>query len=140
MEELMAILNSYDLLYYEWAKKSGMPETAFYIMMEVWLHDGECTQADVCAQWSKSRQTVNSALKSLEKKGYLELRSQEAGNKKTILFTDKGRQYADDWVAPIIHLDEGTWMSLPEEERATCVNVLKKQFGLLRDAVGKIRK
>lgn len=146
MEEIMALLKIYDKLYYEWAKSSGMSETAFYILMTVWEKDGNCTQTDICEYWSYSRQTVNSALKLLADGGYLALVQQGFGRKKMIILTEMGRQYAARYIAPLLKLDEDVWEGLPKEERDICVGVINQHLqtfssrlkGLL-DAAGELQ-
>lgn len=144
MEEIMALLKIYDKLYYEWSKNSGMPETAFYILMTVWEKDGSCTQTDICEYWSYSRQTVNSAIKLLADGGYLALTLQDSGRKKTIALTEMGRQYATRYIAPLLKLDEDVWEGLPKEERDVCVGVINKHLQIfgsrLKELLGAVNE
>lgn len=128
MEEIMTLLKIYDKLYYEWSKNSGMPETAFYILMTVWEKDGSCTQSDICEYWSYSRQTVNSAIRLLENDGFLKLVQQESGRKKTIALSEAGEQYAARYIAPLLKLDDDVWEDIPKEERDVCISVINKHL------------
>lgn len=138
MEEIMALLKTYDKLYYEWSKQSGMSETAFYILMTVWEKDGSCTQADISDYWSYSRQTVNSAIKLLETDGYLSLIQQQSGRKKTVDLTEKGRQYAQTFIAPLLCLDTEVWQSLPKAQRDVCVGVIGKHLRMFGARLAKL--
>lgn len=139
MEEILTLLKLYDKLYYEWSKQSGMPETAFYIMMTVWEKDGNCTQADISDYWSYSRQTVNSAIKLLEEDGYVVLVQQETGRKKIILLTEKGRQYAANYIAPLIRLDEDVWEGLPKEQRDICIGIINQHLQVFSSRLSELR-
>lgn len=58
-----------DELYQMYAKKSGMSETAFWILYCVRERKEPYTQKELCDLWSYSRQTINSALKNMQAQG-----------------------------------------------------------------------
>lgn len=82
-------------VYYKLASHFGMTETMFDILYFVRENDGGYTQVQLCESLHLRKQTVNSALKKLEKDGVICL-SQDSGNKKskTIHFTEKGKELA----------------------------------------------
>ena len=63
------------------------------------LGDG-CRQRDICALALSRKQTINSALKKMEKQGLLRLESGK-GREKHIYLTASGRRNADESVKPI---------------------------------------
>ena len=73
VNEYNRLLKACDMLYHSIAVQLGMSDCAFWILYAVQAADGLCKQSDICENISMSRQTVNSALKKLEKDGFLTL-------------------------------------------------------------------
>ena len=80
-------------VYYKLATNYGLTETMFDILYFVRENVDCSTQAQLCSNLYLRKQTVNSALKKLEKEGYIYL-SKKSGNQKnkTIHFTEKGEE------------------------------------------------
>lgn len=140
MEAINSIFKSIDNLYYECARNSGMSEAAFYIMMAVHTEDAECTQADICEKWAMSRQTVNSALKKLEKDGYLTLVPAESGKKKVIHLTEKGLAYATEHIDPIYANQDLAWASLTPEKQELFLSIFQEYNQVFKDAMEQFIK
>lgn len=76
-----------DGLYHLYARKSGLSDTAFWILYSVEESQSVYTQKELCEDWSYSRQTVNSALKKLVEQEIIELRPLPGNRKnKQIVF------------------------------------------------------
>ncbi len=71
-----------DIVYHNYAKDFGLSDTAFWILYSVSEQNGSFTQRELCNDWSFTPQTVNSALKELEKRNIITLES-VPGNRKT---------------------------------------------------------
>lgn len=68
----------------------GLSECAFWILYTLRQADQPMTQTQICAMALYPRQTVNSALKKLERDGYLRLEHTNNRKSKEISFTPKG--------------------------------------------------
>ena len=81
-----------DELYHSYAASVHLSDTAFWILYIAWTQGDGCTQKEICDSWSYSRQTINTALKNLERRGILCLKTAE-GNRKTkrIYFSPEGK-------------------------------------------------
>ena len=75
------IFKDTDQTYHEVAHFFGLSDSAFWILYLLRESDRSYTQSSVCEEISLSRQTVHSALKNLQKEGYIVLKSEE-GNRK----------------------------------------------------------
>ena len=92
--QLLNDLNQYDKalddIYHNYAMRHGLSDTALWILYFVVSSGQDCTQTDISEQWSYRRQTVNSALKSLESHGFLSLEPLPDNSKsKRIHLTEK---------------------------------------------------
>lgn len=78
------------------AARMGLTDTAFWILYAVSHADVDCTQNDLCNDWSYPVQTVNSAIKSLKGSDLVYLETiPGTRNKKRILLTKRGKIFAE---------------------------------------------
>ncbi|MCD8023876.1 MAG: MarR family transcriptional regulator [Lachnospiraceae bacterium] len=106
-----------DRIYHSAALRLGISDCAFWIFYVLSDVDRLYTQSEICDSSFMSRQTVNSALKKLEKDGYLTLcRSQEKAGK-TIRLTEKGTDFVDRYIRPILKAEENACGMFTEEEK-----------------------
>ena len=57
------------------ARSFGLSESAMWILYFLRLNDGVCQQKELTSSLSQPKQTTNSAVKQLERDGYVTLRS-----------------------------------------------------------------
>lgn len=62
------IYKEMDIIYHDYAKTCGLSNMAYWILYSVAESNEYFTQRDFCNDWFFAPQTVNSALKDLEKK------------------------------------------------------------------------
>ena len=95
-------------------------------------HQG-CTQKEICDSWSYSRQTINTALKNLERRGILCLKTAE-GNRKTkrIYFSPEGKAFADRVVAPFVRAELLSLEKLGDGERKLLTSLYEKRTEYFR--------
>lgn len=104
-------------IYHMYAKAVGMTDTTFWLLYSLWEHGETYTQKELCAEWSCIAQTLNSALKNLEKKGLIELQYVEGSRKnKRILFTKQGYDFAQKTVAPLMQAEKNAISCFEEQE------------------------
>ena len=127
-------------LYHSYAASFHLSDTAFFILYVLWDVGEGCTQSDICGLWSYTRQTVNSALKGLEKDGYIYLDS-VPGNKKSkgIFLTGEGKKLIDEIVVPFIHAENSAFAAMGETERTLLVTLTQKWVSLFREEIQKIK-
>ena len=94
------------------------------------LGDG-CRQRDICALALSRKQTINSALKKMEKQGLLRLESGK-GREKHIYLTASGRRNADESVKPIYDAEQAAFAEMAEAEREQLVALTGKFIHLLQ--------
>ena len=62
-----------DSIYHNIATKFGLSDTAMWVLYNVYTSDDVITQQELCRQCFFAKQTVNTAITSLSKNGYVEL-------------------------------------------------------------------
>ena len=120
--ELDVLYRESDKIYYEFARGCGLSETAYYA---VEVSGGTVTQSEIADAFSYSRQTVNSALKSLEAKGLVELSFAAGGRRaKLVSLTSGGRAFCDERIVPAIKAEDRAFASLAPDERRELVRLV----------------
>ena len=105
-------------VYYKLASHYGFTETMFDILYFIRENEGGYTQAQLCSTLYLRKQTVNTALKKLEKDGYIYFAKDTENKKnKTIHFTEKGKALAEDTVDHIFEVEKRAFEKLTKEER-----------------------
>ncbi len=73
LSEYNSIIKENEGIYHKVAKKNGLSNGAFWILYMMCEEEGNLTQSAVCDAFYQPKQTVNSAIKKLEKEGFVEL-------------------------------------------------------------------
>lgn len=123
-----------DIAYHGYAKAHGLSDMAFWILYSLAESESYFTQRDFCNDWFFSPQTVNSALKDLEKKEIISLES-DFNNKKNKLIkpTKKGEKFIEDVIAPLIRIECESLETLTKKERELMVLATGKYISALKE-------
>lgn len=91
-----------DYLYEKWAKKQGVNNYVSRIMYMLYL-SGVNRQKEMVENYSMPKQTVNTVITELQKKGYIILIPDENDKRsKIIKLTQEGINYANKIVTPLL--------------------------------------
>ncbi len=100
IERVTASLNKIDGLYYMGARKLNVKDSALSILYV--LNDGKShSQKQICEEWLIPKTTVNTIIREWQKEGIVVLSPEGHGREKTICLTEKGREQAQQILAPI---------------------------------------
>lgn len=136
LREFNAIHKETDAIYSELATKSGLSDCAFWLMYFIREADGVCTQKEICGQWTMSKKTVHSALKGLEKNGYLTLSLSEIDKRsKVITLTDKGIEFARQNIDIVFKLEQNVFQKMSDAEFVALIESNQKYQQLLQAEV-----
>lgn len=107
-----------DSVYHEAALRCGLSDSAMRILYVICLYGHECRLSKIISLSAISKQTINSAIRKLEKEGILELEPEggRGGAKKAVL-TEKGERIAEKTVRKIFQIENKVFSSWTEEER-----------------------
>ena len=125
-----------DEIYHIYAKRHGISDTALWLLYSLSENNAAYTQRELCDEWHCPPQTINSALKNLERKGYIELKSIAENHKnKLIVLTKEGLKLTQNIISPLINAERSAFQSLSEDEREALLSLTKKYVDFLKTKV-----
>lgn len=133
------ICKEMDIVYHSYAKNSGLSDMAYWILYSIAESDEYFTQRDFCNDWFFAPQTVNSALKDLEKKHIIFLEAVPENKKnKLIKPTEYGKKFIEQVIIPLIHTECESFGTLSKEECELMLSATKKYVSALKDKVSAL--
>lgn len=132
MKELNKQYRETDRIYHEISVKAGLSDSAFMILYAIAeLGDG-CQQKDIADIYCFSRQTINSSILGLQRKGILQLKKGN-GRDQHISLTAEGQQFIEEKIYPVMELENSIFDELTEQESEVYLRIMQKTIRLLRD-------
>lgn len=123
----------YDALYRSVASRFGMPDCAMWVLYFLVSSDEPLTQQDLIERMMFPKQTINSAVMSLAKKGLLELQMiPGTRNRKRILLTESGVELAHDTVERMRQAEERAAASMGAEKAEQFAELYREFFSALQ--------
>lgn len=129
------LLKECDTVYHTAAASSGVSDCAFWIMYALQDTEHVCTQSEIGDNAYMPRQTVNSALKKLERDGYLTLQRIEGRVSKTIHLTAQGHNFVQRYIAPVMAAEERACALFSDEERKDFLMTFRSLVDRLREEI-----
>ena len=142
------IYKEYNIIYHDAAMRLGLSNSEFdtlYAICELGdgckqticeLGDG-CKQSDICRTTFIPKQTVNSAIRSLQKKEYLTLASGK-GRSMHIYLTEQGLQLVRRTIFPMVEIENEAFPKLTEKEYKTILHFHAQYLAALREGIQKL--
>lgn len=116
-----------DRLYYDMAHTCGLSESAYWVMYAIYVSGGTATVRSLVEECVASKQTINSALRSLEAKGLVEMSFCEGSKKsKFVALTEAGTAFADRRIAPACAAERRAFDVLDADEQAELIRLVEK--------------
>lgn len=117
----------------------GISDSANRVLYSVCEKEGGCSQNDICDEWFMPKQTTNSAVLSLVKKGLVEQRQCDGkGNRKIIVLTKQGNEFCDKTIRRLIKAEKKAFFKLSDDEAETLIKLYSKYLNFLRDEFNKL--
>lgn len=128
-----------NVLYHNYAKKVGISDAALWLLYSLYEKGEPCTQTELCEVWFFAPQTINSALKSLEKQGLITLDLVPNSRKnKQFFFTEAGERFVKEKIAPLVQAEEQSFLRLEERERDELLAITQQHINLLEEEINRI--
>ena len=129
-------LKELDSLYHMAALKSEIPDGEISIWSVLLCSDEEYSQQDFADQLFLSKQTVNSIVTNMVKKGFVRLEhTPGTTNRKVIRLTEAGRAYGRAKVLWIFQAEEKAMQETDAQELQACISMLEKYILRLRKEI-----
>lgn len=119
-------------LYHEAAVKTGVSDSIQNILYVICENGTSCLQSEISKLTGISRQTINSAIRKLEKEDIVYLK-QGKGRNTIVCLTEKGEKYASEKIKPLFEIENKIWQEWTPEEQREYLRLTEKY----RDALKK---
>ena len=127
------ILKESDHFYRKAARRLGVPECALWILYTLRAEEPPLTQKRLCQQLLQPKQTINSALKSLEAEGCLTLSAGEDRRTRVITLTEKGAEKQSAFQRSFLDVEEAMVRGFSLEEREALLAFLNRVIQNLKE-------
>ncbi len=125
-------------IYHQAVSRYGISDNEFWVWYALLLVDADLSQQNICEMWSLPKQTVNSVISGMVKKGYVELEAiPGTKNKKIIRLTQAGDEYGRSVVLQINGAEQRAVGRMSKQERQACVELFAKYIMLVREELSK---
>lgn len=129
-----------DAIYHNVAVKYGLSDTAMWVLYNIYLANDVITQQELCRQCFFAKQTVNTAITSLTKNGYVELENiPGTRNHKKILLTAKGTQLTEVTIKPLVEAENNAYNVLNSEELKAYLDMTTRLTVSLREETDQLK-
>ena len=123
-------------LYHGYARRHGLSDSMLWLLYSLQAHGEQPTQRRLCDEWHTSPQTMNYALKSLERKGFIALEPLKGGrHDKAIILTERGQHLVDDVIEPLKLGEQRAFHVLSETEQRQLLALTSKLVSALHGAL-----
>lgn len=123
-----------DSIYHSVAEKYGLSDTAMWVLYLVTEGSGDITQQDLCRQSCYAKQTINTAVNSLTKSGFVELIPiPGTRNHKKIQLTEAGRGLVNRTTRNLKAAEERAYGRLTDDELEMYLDITSRLTAYLRE-------
>lgn len=139
LAEFDRLYKEIDKIYHTYAKDSGFSDAHLWLLYSLYENGNSLfTQREICSAWHYPPQTVNSALKALEKQELVTLEAVSGNRKnKAVVLTAKGRETAERVILPLMRAEKRAFRGMSCSERDALISLTSKYVSLLRGEVSK---
>lgn len=135
--KINCLLEDADSLYHQAALKLGVSDSAMLVLYMLYTNGGECRLYDIYKLSGICKQTINSAVRKLEKEELIWLEKQDRKSKK-VCFTEKGKAYAEQTAARLFQAEYNAFREWKEEEIDLYLKLIEKYNISLRREIKKL--
>ena len=118
MRRFNNLLGEIDAAYHEANQRLGLTDSAMQVLYVLCNDGGESLLSRICRISGASKQTINSALRGLEKAGHIRLETLP-GRRKKVCLTEQGEALARRTALRLIGVENAVFGGWTEEERET---------------------
>lgn len=124
-------------LYHHASLKLGLTDSAAMVLYTIYDNGENCLLSDIYKQSGVSKQTVNSAIRKLEKERIIYL-EQHSGRTKKVVLTNTGKEYVQKTVARLFDAEAAAFASWTEEEINAHIGFMEKYIDSFREQIEEL--
>lgn len=135
IQAITSAVDRTDYLYEKWAKHLGVNSYVSRIMYMIYA-SGIAKQKDIVENYGMPKQTVNTVITELQKKGYIRLIPDESDKRsKIIQLTTEGIKYADAIITPLVNCEKTVLAEMGEERVKMLIDTLNQYSELFEKVI-----
>lgn len=128
------MLNGLDRIYSEFARTCGLSDCAYWMLVDTSTAGGSIAVSRLTSEWFYSKQTINSAIKTLTARGFATLEFAEGSRKnKVVSLTEEGRRFAKRYAMPAQGAEQRAFDALEPCEQREIMRLIGKFSQVLGD-------
>lgn len=121
------LLNGLDHIYSEFSRACGLSDCAYWMLVDTSTAGGSVAVSRLTSEWFYSKQTINSAIKTLKARGFATLEFAEGSRKnKVVCLTKEGRQFAERYALPALKAEQRAFCALEPCEQREIMRLIGK--------------
>lgn len=134
LEQVNRLFNESNALYHMAAARSGLSDTVFWVLYALVGSAEPQTQNRLSDEWAVPRQTLNSAVATMVRRGLLVLEPAPGPRGgKYLRLTDAGRALAARTVEPVFAAEQAALLRLGAEQTQQFLRLEREHLQLLRE-------
>lgn len=137
IHQINYLTSELEALYHQASLKIGMSDSEMRVLYALYDNGENCLLGDIYKQSGISKQTVNSAIRKLEKERIIYLQ-QHKGKSKMVYLTEKGKKYVSDTVVRLCDAEIKAFESWTKDEIETHVRLMAKYVESFREQAQNI--
>jgi len=128
------MLNGLDRIYSEFARACGLSDCAYWMLVDTSAAGGSVAVSRLTGEWFYSKQTINSAIKTLRARGLATLEFAEGSRKNKVLrLTEEGVQFAKRYALPAQKAEQQAFEALEPWEQREIMRLVGKFSHVLNE-------
>ncbi len=122
------------------ARRFGLSDSAMWILYFLRLGNGSCSQKEIASSMQLPKQTTNSAVKQLERGGYVTLRCGTDRRCRLVELTPDGDRLAESTSDQVIAAERAAWGDFTDGEQELLISLLGKYNERLNAQMERIER
>ena len=128
------LLNRLDHIYSEFSRACGLSDCAYWMLVDTSTAGGSIDVSRLTSEWFYSKQTINSAIKTLTARGFATLEFAEGSRKnKVVRLTEAGMRFAEQYALPAQEAEQQAFEVLEPWEQREIMRLIEKFSHALGD-------
>lgn len=128
------LLNRLYHIYSEFSRACGLSDCAYWMLVDTSTAGGSIAVSRLTSEWFYSKQTINSAIKTLTARGFAMLEFAEGSRKnKVVRLTEAGMRFAEQYALPAQEAEQQAFEVLEPWEQREIMRLIEKFSHALGD-------
>lgn len=125
--DLDRMFNAIDHIYSEFSRTCGLSDCAYWMLVDTDKAGGCVAVSRLTSEWYYSKQTINSAIKTLAARGLATLEFAEGSRKnKVVRLTEAGMRFAERYALPALKAEQRAFGALEPCEQREIMRLIGK--------------